>query len=60
MTKGQTPKKGSNKSAGGIFLAAGCLIGAIGGGMLGQPSIGFLAGLAAGGLIALAIWYFDL
>lgn len=59
MTNGQDPKSGSAKNAGGFFLALGCLIGAIGGGLLGQPSIGFLGGLVAGGLIAVAIWYFD-
>lgn len=46
----------SEKSAGGIFIALGTIIGVIGGGFLGQPSIGFLVGLALGGLIALIIW----
>ncbi len=59
MTDGQDPNSRTNKSAGGVFVAAGCIVGAIGGGLLGQPSIGFLAGLVAGALIATAIWYFD-
>ncbi|MEP2101525.1 MAG: hypothetical protein ABJP02_02730 [Parasphingorhabdus sp.] len=59
MTDDQNPKGSTNKSGGGFFLAAGCILGAIVGGLLGQPSIGFLAGLATGALIATAIWYFD-
>ncbi|QTD57944.1 hypothetical protein [Parasphingorhabdus cellanae] len=59
MTDGQKPTNGANKNAGGFFLAAGCIIGTVGGGLLGQPSIGLLGGLAAGALIAIAIWYFD-
>lgn len=59
MTDGQEPKGSANKNAGGFFLAVGCIVGVIGGGLLGQPSIGFLGGLVAGGLIATAIWYFD-
>lgn len=59
MTNSPDPKSSSTKSAGGFFLAIGCLIGAVGGGFLGQPSAGFLVGLVAGGLIAVAIWYFD-
>lgn len=59
MTDDQNPKSSTNKNAGGFFLAAGCVIGAVGGGLLGQPSIGFLAGLIIGALIAIAIWYFD-
>ncbi|MEO0439602.1 MAG: hypothetical protein AAF067_01880 [Pseudomonadota bacterium] len=46
-------------SAGGFFLAAGCIAGVIIGGFMGQPSIGFLTGLGLGGVIALAMWYAD-
>ena len=64
MTNEQEPQSGptsnTGKNAGGFFMAAGCIVGTIGGGLLGQPSIGFLGGLAAGGAIAGAIWYFDL
>lgn len=64
MTNEQEPGNGpirkSGKNAGGFFIAAGCIAGTIGGGLLGQPSIGFLGGLAAGAAIAIAMWYFDL
>ncbi|HEY9090073.1 hypothetical protein [Parasphingorhabdus sp.] len=60
MTNNQEPERGSKKSAGGFFLAVGCIFGAIGGGLLGQPVIGLLAGFAAGTLISIAIWYYDL
>jgi hypothetical protein len=43
--------------AGGFLMAAGTLIGAIGGAFLGQPSLGFVLGLALGGVAALAIWW---
>ncbi len=59
MTNEQESGNRSNKSAGGFFLAAGCIAGAIVGGLLGQPSIGFLGGLVAGALVAVAIWFFD-
>jgi hypothetical protein len=45
--------------AGGIFVALGLLIGAIGGIALNQPSAGMIAGFGVGALIALAIWFFD-
>lgn len=60
MTNDQKPESGSKKSAGGFFMAMGCIFGAIGGGLLGQPVIGLLAGLGAGIVISIAIWYFDL
>ncbi len=59
MAESSDPQRGSNKSAGGFFIAAGCVAGAIIGGFLGQPSIGFLVGLASGAAIAVAVWYFD-
>lgn len=59
MTNDQESENRSNKNAGGVFLAVGCIVGVIVGGLLGQPSIGFLGGLAAGGLVAIAIWFFD-
>ncbi|MEP6234346.1 hypothetical protein [Parasphingorhabdus sp.] len=49
----------SPSSAGGFLLAVGCIAGAIVGVFFGQPSIGFLAGLALGALGALAIWMRD-
>lgn len=48
-----------NTSAGGIFVAIGPLLGAVLGGLMGQPSIGLLTGLAIGSLIATAIWLKD-
>lgn len=45
--------------AGGSILALSILAGAIGGIILGQPSIGFLVGLAAGTAIALILWRRD-
>ncbi len=45
--------------AGGFLIAAGILIGAVGGGLLGQPSIGLLAGAAVGTAVALALWLRD-
>ncbi len=45
--------------SGGAFLAAAILLGVLGGLLLGQPSIGFLAGLGIG-LVALgAVWVSD-
>ena len=41
---------------GGIFLAIGPLAGAAIGMALGEPSLGLLAGLGAGALLALALW----
>ena len=41
-------------AAGGAFIAIAILIGALAGGISGQPTIGVLAGAAAG--IAFAIW----
>ncbi|MGE4323825.1 MAG: hypothetical protein AB7E60_12465 [Sphingobium sp.] len=40
----------------GAIIALLILVGTIGGGMMGQPSIGLLAGTAAGIVIALLIW----
>lgn len=45
--------------AGGALLAAAILLGAVGGGVAGQPSIGFLAGLATGLALLAAVWLGD-
>lgn len=45
--------------AGGVFMAIGTLAGTVIGGFLGQPSIGFLAGLGGGAALHGAIWYMD-
>lgn len=51
MSKGR-----HNPTGAGAIIALLILGGAIGGGMLGQPSIGLLAGLALGILIALLLY----
>jgi hypothetical protein len=45
--------------AGGFPIAAGALLGTAVGVALRQPTIGFLGGLALGGVLALAIWLRD-
>lgn len=45
--------------AGGVFMALGTLAGTVIGGFMGQPSIGFLAGLGGGAALHGAIWYLD-
>jgi hypothetical protein len=45
--------------AGGFLLALGIIGGVIVGGLLGQPSIGFLAGLGAGIVLVAIIWLID-
>jgi uncharacterized membrane protein len=42
--------------AAGFILAISILGGVVAGSIAGQPSIGFLAGLAAGVAIAIAFW----
>lgn len=42
--------------AGGVFLALGTVGGVLIGAAMGQPSIGFLAGLAAGLAAATLVW----
>jgi hypothetical protein len=54
-----TASKPPTTRAGGFIIAAGIMIGAIGGGLLGQPSIGLLAGAALGIAISLAMWLID-
>ena len=45
--------------SGGALLAVSIVAGAVGGTIGGQPSIGFLAGLAAGLLMLGAVWLVD-
>lgn len=42
--------------AAGFILAISILAGVVAGSIVGQPSIGFLAGLAAGLAIAILFW----
>ena len=48
-----------HRKAGGFFVAAGCLAGLFAGISQGQPSAGFLGGLALGVAAAVAVWLFD-
>jgi hypothetical protein len=52
----QLPGKGM---AGGFFIAAGLVIGAIIGIIYDQPSIGMVAGFGVGLITAIAIWLLD-
>ncbi|HEX9964712.1 MAG TPA: hypothetical protein VGB04_06975 [Allosphingosinicella sp.] len=42
--------------AAGFILAISIMAGAVGGSIVGQPSIGFLVGLTAGVLLAILFW----
>ena len=45
--------------SGGALLAVSIIAGAVGGTLGGEPSLGFLAGLAAGLVMLLAVWLLD-
>lgn len=49
-------KRKKEPTGAGAIIAFLILAGTIGGGLMGQPSIGLLAGTAAGILIALLLW----
>ena len=51
MSKGRPEPTGA-----GAIIAFLILGGTIGGGLMGQPSIGLLAGAGAGVLVALLLW----
>lgn len=51
------PRKGRTSSGGGVFIALLTIGGAIGGGYMGQPSIGMLSGFGLGCAIAIALWW---
>jgi hypothetical protein len=51
------PHSTGTTSGGGVFIAILTIAGAITGGLMGQPSIGMLAGFAGGCAIAVAIWW---
>ena len=53
-----TQRKRSTQAA-GFILAISILVGAVAGSILGQPSIGFLAGVAAGAAIAILFWLIE-
>lgn len=49
-------KRSRPAQASGFILAMSILAGVVGGSIAGQPSIGFLAGLAGGLLISILFW----
>lgn len=45
-----------SRSAGGFIIAASLMVGTIVGLVVGEPSIGFLAGLGIGAITAVVLW----
>jgi hypothetical protein len=45
--------------AGGFLLMLGILLGTVVGLVGGQPSAGFVLGLALGAILAVTLWFFD-
>lgn len=54
-----TRKSSAAPAAGGVLIAIGAIVGAVGGLFLGEPSKGFLLGIGAGIGMAIAIWLID-
>ena len=52
-------ERGRYTQAGGAILAIAIIAGAVAGTMVGQPSIGFLVGAAAGIALAVLVWLND-
>jgi hypothetical protein len=57
-TPSGTPAPSASRG-GGVFMALGTLGGTVIGGLMGQPSIGFLAGLGGGFALHALLWYSD-
>lgn len=55
MTQGRHPAA----QAGGFLIAAGVLVGVVGGSFVGEASAGFLIGLGVGVVLALLVWWKD-
>jgi uncharacterized membrane protein len=53
------PTPPSRPLAGGVLIAIGMIGGAVAGYIWDQPTIGLIAGIAAGALAALGIWLGD-
>lgn len=51
--------KRRNMRAGGSLVALGTIVGTIGGGLMGQPSLGLLVGFATGAVAAVMVWLLD-
>ena len=54
-----TPPANRAPKAGGALLALGIIAGVMIGGLMGEPSIGFLAGFAAGLAMVALVWLID-
>ncbi|HEY0412515.1 MAG TPA: hypothetical protein VGD66_05185 [Allosphingosinicella sp.] len=52
-------RRGRYSQAGGFILAASIIVGTVAGVVVNQSSIGFLAGTAAGLVLAILIWLID-
>jgi hypothetical protein len=52
-------QRNRSSQAAGFILAISILAGAVGGSIVGEPSIGFLAGLAAGVAMAILFWLIE-
>jgi hypothetical protein len=52
-------KRGRYTQAGGSILAISIIAGTVGGIIVGQPSIGVLAGVGTGALLAILFWLND-
>jgi|GEM_PF-411089 len=50
------PRPPKRSNGGGVFIALLTIAGAIIGGLMGQPSIGMLSGIALGVAIAVTLW----
>jgi hypothetical protein len=54
-----TPLANPAPKAGGALLALGIIAGVMIGGLMGEPSIGFLAGFGAGLVMVALVWLID-
>lgn len=54
-----SPPSNRAPKAGGFLLALAIIAGVLIGGLLGQPSIGFLVGVGVGVLLVALVWLLD-